>query len=165
MTAHNALYFLFLANTSGNEAVVNSIETDGELEESTSNPRYRNTKWRAHGKEVNLIVPMTFVPHLRRYMELRKYLLNGTKFPYLFLSLGKGKRNDLKLVTDKLLVTHYTLLQRIDPQLPRMGVHKIRATSLSYIREKNGHCGCMGGAAQGVNCREKLQRRYRGRSP
>lgn len=138
MAAHNAFYFLFLANTSGNQSVVNTIETDGTMDESTTNPGYRNVKWRADGKEVSLIVPVAFVPYLRRYMDLRKYLLNGKEFPYLFLSLGGGKRSDLKPVTNKVLVNQYGFLRRIDPPLPRMGVHKVRATALNYFRQNHG---------------------------
>lgn len=137
MAAHYALYFLFLAHTGANASVVNDIETDGTMEESSSNPGYRSIKWRAAEKEVSVIVPLAFVPSLRRYMELRKYLLNGKCFPYLFMRLGGGKRRELKQLNDWVLPNQYRSLARIDPQLPRMGVTKVRATVSNYYKQKH----------------------------
>lgn len=137
MVAHNAFYFLFLSNSGANAASVKDIETDGEMEESTSNPGYRAIKWRAQEKVVSVIVPIAFVPSLRRYMELRKYLLNGKEFPYLFLSLGRSKRDDVRQNGVECLYRQYKMLRRIAPQLPCMGAHKIRATVLAYYRQKH----------------------------
>lgn len=137
MAAHNAFFFLFLANTSGNQAVVAAIETDGTLDETTANPGYRSTKWRAQGKEITLVVPVAFVPALRRFMDLRRYLLDGKDFPYLFLSLGRGKRHQLALISDGVLQAQYQLLRRIDPQLPKMAARRIRATVLDYYRQQH----------------------------
>lgn len=137
MTAHNAFYFMFLANTSANDAPVSEIETDGKLNHSTSNAGFRSTKWRAHGKSISVVVPVSLMPALHRFMELRNYLLNGEEFPYLFLSLGGGERDSLGQVKPNCLAYQYESLRRIDPLLPKMGVHKIRATALSYYRQKH----------------------------
>ncbi len=137
MTAHNAFYFLFLANTGGNASPVADIETDGVLDVATANAGYRTTKWRAQGKEVSLIVPVAFVPALRRFMELRRYLLNGQEFPHLFLTLGGGKRDDPAQINLTATVTNYKLLRRIDPQLPKMSPRKIRATVSDYYHRKH----------------------------
>jgi hypothetical protein len=137
MIAHNAFYFLFLANTSANAAPVADIETDGTIDAATINAGYRSTKWRAQNKEVSVVVPVALMPALRRFMELRKYLLDGKDFPYLFLSLGRGKRNSLEQINDACLRTQYTSLQRIDPALPRIGARKIRATALAYYRQRH----------------------------
>ena len=137
MSAHNAFYFLFLAHTGANAAVVRDIETDGNMEESNSNPGYRSLKWRAQGKEISVVVPLAFMPSLRRYMELRKYLLNGKTFPYLFVGLGGGKRSEPNQLSASMPSTHYRSLVRIDPQLPRMGVQKIRATVSNYYKRKH----------------------------
>lgn len=137
MAAHNAFYFLFLANTGGNAAPVKDIETDGTFEESTSNPGYRTIKWRAQEKVVSVIVPIAFVPSLRRYMELRKYLLNGKEFPFLFMSLGYGRRDAPIQIGRAALDIHYRMLLRIAPQLPRLAARKIRATVSDYYHRKH----------------------------
>lgn len=137
ISAHNAFYFLFLANTGGNAASVKDIETDGTMEESTSNPGYRSIKWRAQEKVVSVVVPMAFVPSLRRYMELRRYLLNGKEFPFLFMSVGDVKRNAPTQIGSQVLATQYQLLLRIDPQLPRMAARTIRATVSDFYHRKH----------------------------
>jgi hypothetical protein len=137
MLAHNAFYFLFLANTGGNTAPVNDIETDGILEDTTANPGYRTIKWRAKTKVVSLIVPIGFVPTLRRYMELRKYLLDGKAFPYLFMSLGMANRDLPSQIHDQLLQSQYLTLRRIDPELQALSARKIRATVSDYYRRKH----------------------------
>ncbi|PQA77530.1 hypothetical protein [Rhodoferax sp. TS-BS-61-7] len=137
MLAHNAFYFLFLANTGGNAAPVSDIETDGTLEEATANPGYRTIKWRAQKKVVSVIVPVAFVPSLRRYMELRKYLLDGKAFPYLFMSLGMGNKDFPSQIHDQLLQSQYLTLRRIDPELRAMSARKIRATVSDYYRRKH----------------------------
>lgn len=137
VTAHNAFYTLFLANTAGNAAPAADIETDGIVDETTANPGFRTIKWRALGKDVRLVVPVAFVPALRRFMELRRFLLAGKAFPYLFLSLGDGKRDALAQVHPRVLASHYNLLRRIDLQLPKMGARKIRATASNYYKQRH----------------------------
>lgn len=137
MVAHNAFFFLFLANTGANATPIADIETDGVLDEATANPGYRTTKWRAHGKEVNVIVPVAFVPALRRFMELRRYILNGESFPYLFTRLGTGRRNPPEKIRIGILNSTYLLLRRIDPLLPKIGSKKIRATVSDYYHRKH----------------------------
>lgn len=135
--AHNAFYFLFLVNTGGNPSPVIDLETDGSVDESTANPGYRTTKWRALGKEINLIVPIAFVPTLRRFMDLRRYLLSGQNSPFLFFSLGDKASKLPAKVGRSTLENHYLMLRRIDPKLPRMGPKKIRATVSDYYRRKH----------------------------
>ncbi len=137
MVAQKAFLFLFLANTGGNQASVLDIETDGDIDESTANPGYRSTKWRAHGKQITLVVPVAFVPSLRRYMELRRYLLKGEQFPNMFFTLGGGKRKQPGKLLGDCLVSQYTTLRRIDPSLPAMRSRKIRATVSDYYKRRH----------------------------
>lgn len=137
MVAHSAFCFLFLANTAANASPLTDIETDGVLAETTANPGYRATKWRAGGKEVNLIIPVAFVPTLRRFLELRRYLLNEKSFPYLFMTFGIGRRDLPKKMLPNVLRSHHTFLRRIDPKFPGMKAKKIRATVSDYYSRKH----------------------------
>ena len=75
MLALNSFLFLFFCNTGANASVVREIETSGEIDANTHNQKYRSIKFRADNKSVSVIVPVTFMPSLRRFMELRLYLL------------------------------------------------------------------------------------------
>lgn len=138
MIAHNALLFLFFANTGANESVAREIETDGEIAATTANQRYRTIKFRAQGKLVDLVAPTAFMPSLRRFMELRQYLLNDAFYPYLFFTFGNsnGGKPPAQIARGK-MQGHYQVLRGIDPQLPLCGSRKIRATVQDHFRRNH----------------------------
>jgi hypothetical protein len=133
MHAMRAFLFLFFCNTGGNEQVVRDLETDGAIDATVSNQKFRALKWRAGGKEVTLVAPVTFMPRLRRFMELRHYLLQGRKTPYTFFACGKrNNKPPTRIGTYALDILYRNLLQEIDPQLPRMGPRALRASVNDY---------------------------------
>lgn len=139
MIAHNAFVFLFLANTGCNISVAQQIEIDEAIDVSTLNQRYRSIKFRAQGKEVSVVCPAAFMPSMRRFMQLRKFLLNGRDYPYLFFTLGRkhvANRSPSQL-HDEVLVVQYETLRRIDIDLPRIPARTIRATVEDYYRREN----------------------------
>lgn len=133
MHAQRAFLFLFYCNTGGNAQVVRDLETDGSIDADVQNQKFRGLKWRANGKEVTLVIPAAFMPRLRRFMELRKYLLQGRKTPYLFFSSGRSQNTPLVGSGDSDVTIHNrSLLYKIDPQLPRIGPRKLRASVDDY---------------------------------
>lgn len=133
MTAQRAFLFLFICNTGSNAQVVRDLETNGAIDASVQNQKFRGLKWRASGKEVTLVAPATFMPRLRRFMELRQYLLQGRKTSYLFF--GCGKRNNAlpaQIGNDSLHNHYRQLLIEIDPNLPKMGPRALRASVDDY---------------------------------
>lgn len=136
LIAHNAFLFLFICNTGANESVAREIETDGEVDAVTLNQQYRSIKFRADSKPVTLTVPATFMPSLRRFMELRRYLLDGTAFPYLFFTLGKtnAKLPAKKIGSEPLKTLYREVLLSIDPTLPRITSRKLRASVADWYQ-------------------------------
>lgn len=136
MIAHNAFLFLFFCNTGANESVARGIETDGQIDPTTLNQKYRSIKFRAGGKMTTLVVPVTFMPALRRFLALRKYLLDDSDFPYLFFTMGKRtKEQSPGQIGSGALESLYTnVLRFIDPELPRMASRKLRATVADWYQ-------------------------------
>ncbi|MDK9704613.1 MAG: hypothetical protein OEL20_15875 [Sulfuritalea sp.] len=135
MFAHNAFLFLFFCNTGANESVAQKVETDGEIDAATLNQRYRSIKFRAGGKPITLIMPASFMSSLRRFMELRRYLLGARAFPYLFFTLGYNNAKPPRQIGSGSLYSLYkSLLRTIDPQLPRMGSRKLRASVADWYQ-------------------------------
>jgi hypothetical protein len=133
MVAQRAFMFLFFCNTGGNVQVVRDLETNGKIDAAAQNQRFRALKWRANGKEVELVVPVTFMPRLRRFMELRKYLLQGRKIPYLFFGCGIHNNRPPAKTSESNFDSHYrNLLIEIDPHLPRMSARALRASVDDY---------------------------------
>jgi hypothetical protein len=135
MIAHNAFLFLFFCNTGSNESVVREIETSGEIDAATLNQQFRSIKFRAGGKQIMITVPVTFMTSLRRFMELRQYLLGDSSFPYLFFTLGiKNTKPPGQFGSAALESLFNNVLRTIDPQLPRMGSRKIRASVADWYQ-------------------------------
>lgn len=135
MIAHNAFLFLFFCNTGANESVVREIETNGEIDATTLNQQFRSIKYRADGKPITIAVPATFMPSLRRFMELRRYLLDTEFFPYLFFTLGiKNAKPPGQFGAGALESLFNNVLRTIDPQLPRMGSRKLRASVADWYQ-------------------------------
>jgi hypothetical protein len=134
MHAQRAFLFLFFCNTGGNDKVVRELETDGKtIDVNIRNQKFRGLKWRAGGKAVELIAPVSFMPRLRRYMELRNYLLQGRKTPYLFFTTGNRNSMPPQPLGCWDLENHYIhLLLEIDPRLPKMGARVLRASVDDY---------------------------------
>jgi hypothetical protein len=133
MVAQRAFVFLFVCNTGSNAQVIRDLETDGTVAATVQNQKFRALKWRASGKEVTLVAPATFMPRLRRFIELRKYLLQGRKTPYLFFSCGHhNNKSPARSGTYELDNLYHRLLLKIDPQLPKLGVRALRASVDDY---------------------------------
>lgn len=133
MLAQRAFLFLFHANTGCNAQVVRDLETDGFIDASVQNQKFRGLKWRACGKEVMLVAPATFIPRLRRFMELRSYLLQDRKTPYLFFTCGnRNNKSPARTGTNDLENLYRHTLLEIDPLLPKMGSRKLRASVDDY---------------------------------
>jgi len=66
-------------------------------------------------------------------MELRKYLLQGRKTPYLFFSCGNhNKKPPAQTGANELEYLYRCFLLKIDPELPKMGSRKLRASVDDY---------------------------------
>lgn len=133
MVAQRAFLFLFFCNTGSNTQIVRDLQTDGTIDATVQNQKFRGLKWRAGGKEVTLRAPAAFMPRLRRFMELRQYLLRGRKTPYLFFSCGnRNNKSPTRITTNELAQLYRQLLLEIDPQLPKMGARALRASVDDY---------------------------------
>ncbi|RMA61398.1 hypothetical protein C8C96_2428 [Acidovorax sp. 100] len=131
--AFDSFGFLFLAHTGVNLQTFLDIESDGAISDGTANQGYRVIKWRAGGKEVDVVVPVGFMPTLRRFMELRRYTLNGVACPYLFLARGITYTQTPGKGDPQFLQSSYLMMRRIDPELPQITSRKIRATVSAWF--------------------------------
>lgn len=140
MTAHNCFLFLFYCYTGVNECVAREIETDGEVGVAALNQRYRSVKFRAGGKLTTVVVPVTFMPSLRKFMLLRKYLLGDRSFPYLFFTKGPSRSTKPKAAQIGIAALeslYNAVLSRIDPKLPRMASRKLRASVADWYQRNH----------------------------
>jgi len=133
MLAHNALVFLFIADTGWNLAQVLDVGWNPKITIGTAQQGFREIKYRAGGNPVSIVIRHTFLPHFKRFLELRTYLLNGQPHDKLFLTLGTnglGSPGDMKASR---LASFYQTLRMIDPSLPWVLPKKLRAATQDYL--------------------------------
>lgn len=160
--AHNAFLLLFMAQTGLNFAVVRNLEWHGDIIPGATQQGFREIKWRAGGKEVSAIVRTQFMPHLKRFVRLRDYLLGGQEYGYLFLSLGSGLNQPPHQINEGIFRCFHDLLRNIDPRLRKIGPRKLRATTHDWF---NRHVDPALAARIHGHALETAERAYQAGSP
>ena len=127
ITAHDSFLILFMAHTGLNMAVIREIRWNGEIMTNAKQQGFREIKWRAGGKTVSALVRPRFLPLLRKFLELRNYLLRGTTTDWLFISTTKTLHNSSPILKG-ILGKHYARISRIYPDIPNISGRKLRAT-------------------------------------
>lgn len=127
ITAHDSFLLLFMAHTGLNEAVIRELRWDSEILPEAKQQGFREIKWRASGKVVSALVRTRFLPLLKRFLELRSYLLKEVDCDWLFISVGKSLRKPNQVVRG-VLAKHYARTARIYPEVPNIAGRKLRAT-------------------------------------
>lgn len=130
--AMNTFAAIFTAKTAANWTPIISLQWSDDYEVTTPRQKFRAIKWRAGGKEITFELPVQFMPLFKRFLELRKYLLNNAKSDLLFFGLGIGSSstpgrfgNNLTTVTE--------IFRRIDPHLPNITAMEWRAAKSDWL--------------------------------
>lgn len=160
--AHNAFLLLFMAQTGLNFAVVKNIEWHGQITPGSTQQGFREIKWRAGGKEVSAIIRTQFLPQLKRFIQLREYLLDGQEYGYLFLSLGSGLNQPPHQINDGIFRCFHDMLRNLDPQLRKVGPRLLRATTHDWF---NRHVDPALAARIHGHTLETAERAYQAGSP
>lgn len=130
--ALDVFILMFLAQTGMNWAQIIDLPWGDDYEVSASHQAFRTIKWRAGNKDIHFELPIAFMPKFRRYIELRKYLLNGYACPFLFFKLGPqatGKATKIIFGPQSTYIT----LRRIDPDLPKVMPRQWRAAKSDWL--------------------------------
>lgn len=127
IAAHDSFLLLFMAHTGLNEAVVRELRWEGEITSEAKQQGFREVKWRASGKTVSALIRTRFLPLLKTFIELRKYILNGESNDWLFIG-GDRRNGRLGQVAKGALERQHRLTASMYPPIPRIGGRKLRAT-------------------------------------
>jgi hypothetical protein len=131
--AMNTFCNLFLAETGMNWAQLTELSWSDDFEVSPSHQGFRAIKWRAGGKPVSFEIPVSFMPSFKRFLAIRKYLLNGGGSHNLFFKQGsRGWDVPPTPIKSNLNMT-YAMLRRIDPTLPAVTSREWRAAKSDWL--------------------------------
>lgn len=130
--ALDAWFMCMLYLTSTNDSTLSLYEwTENDEYETIKDERkeFITIKPRANNKTIRFTIPKVFMPYFVKALELRKFVLNGEKFPYLFFHVGNGEKSRTSrtqyaggMSSD---IANY-MINSIDNQLPKITSRIIR---------------------------------------
>lgn len=93
--ALDAWFMCMLYLTSTNDSILSLYEwSENDEYEMIKDERkeFITIKPRANNKTIRFTIPKVFMPYFAKALKLRKFVLNGENFPYLFFQVGYGKK-------------------------------------------------------------------------
>lgn len=141
MLAVKAFLMIFIASTGSNPSQVVELPWSEELEDSVRSPLserqgFRAIKYRANNRAVFFELGIKYMPYLRRYLQLRNYLLNGRSCEYLFFGFSRSMNcleNDPTPLLVNIIPSFFDTLKRLTPTLPRVVPKQWRAAKQDYL--------------------------------
>lgn len=131
--AVNAFIILFLAQTGMSWSQFVNLRWEDDFNVSSSHQLFRTVKWRAEGKECSFELPVGFMPRFKKFIALRKYLLDEQKSDFLFFKLGeRGLGTPVQIKTESLHGI-YAIFRRIDPHLQMIQSREWRAAKSDWL--------------------------------
>lgn len=130
--ALNAFLVMFVAATGMNWAQVCQLSWSDDFEITAElHQGFRTVKWRANGKKVFFELPIAFIPSFKRYIELRKYLLQNFSSDFLFITSNQISAQPGPILSS--LHRTYALLKRIDPTIPIVMAKQWRSAKSDWL--------------------------------
>ncbi|HJW25891.1 MAG TPA: hypothetical protein VJ576_13425 [Rhodocyclaceae bacterium] len=141
LLAVKTFMILFVAATGMNPAQVVALPWSTELDEALDNPLterqgFRSIKYRANNRTVHFEIGVQFMPHFRRYLELRRYLLDGCEFELLFVGFRGSRPSNITVPlpqTREIFANTYKILRRFDGSLPKVMPRQWRAAKQDHL--------------------------------
>ena len=134
LLAHNCFLVHFQAVTGMNLAQVIDLKWGDNYTINPEMQGFRGVKARANDKDVSFSITTKFIEYLRKYLELRKYLLNENReFEFLFMSFKNPPHLPLKLNGNQACKSLFNILQKIDPNIQKITSKNWRAAKFDYL--------------------------------
>lgn len=132
--ASKAFAILFIANTGmNNQQMINILWSDDYVITRNSQ-EFIGIKYRADNKEVKFIITANFLATFKKYIALRKKIIDTTSnFNFLFFSFNKKLINPINKPNPSLLNSAIRALRLIDPKLPNIKSIKWRAAKANQL--------------------------------
>jgi hypothetical protein len=137
-TAAYAFGLLFLAETGINLSQLLAMKWSTELEQAVQAPfvvrqKFREVKYRARGAEFAFKVSIGFMPKLKIFLALRKYIIQKKKVHQLFIGAGTTSGLGWQFLTQL-----YKRLETLGITLPRLNAREWRAAKQDWATTNHG---------------------------
>lgn len=142
-----AFYVIFISATGMNGAQAIELPWSDDLLDPRNiiephRQNFRAVKYRAGGREVSFIISARTVPLFLKYLELRKFLLRGRGFGYLFVDLlYRQGAADIASVAPRAPRNTFEysfniLLSKLTPKVPRVTPRELRSAKQDFMIRK-----------------------------
>lgn len=131
--AHHAFAIIFLATTGMNRESMLNLLWDDNYETSSERQGFRTIKHRAGNKPCNFELSIGMMPKFKKFLELRKYLLNDRHCEYLFISLGTHCSQNPMQLSGQSIYNIFQTLQNIDPSISKITPREWRAAKSDWL--------------------------------
>lgn len=133
MLALNSFVLLFVAHTGMNMQCVRDLSWSDEFDVEVDGQGFRTIKYRANNREVNFRIEVIFLPIFKRFLKLRKYLLDGASYNRLFFSLGANVSKAPAEIGTYLIHALFISLRMFDPHLPKVMPKQWRVSKSNFF--------------------------------
>lgn len=138
--ALKAYFMHFLAITGMNDSTAATLAWNDDFTIEKEQQNFRNIKYRAQNKLVEFRIQKEFMNEFNKYIKLRKYLLDGNNFDYLFFS--HDRKNAMLSVAQQRGTFSSTINQymkkTIDKNLPIINSKQNRVNKIQSILKNDG---------------------------
>ncbi|MBB5497631.1 hypothetical protein [Paraburkholderia sp. MM5384-R2] len=129
---------LFVANTGMSLGQAFSLPWGPDLDDAIANAvierqGFRTIKYRAGDKTVWFEIGAQFMPDFRRYLQLRRYILDNEQFGSLFFSFGRSNLTVPVIAVPSIIVHTLKILNRFDSTLPKIMPREWRAAKQDHL--------------------------------
>lgn len=131
--ALNSFIVMFSAQTGMNWAQIENLQWSDDYEVGVERQGFRAIKPRAGNREIYFELPIQFMPTFRRFLELRKFLLNGRTCSFLFFGFGFNLATGYPKKINDTMGPTFRCLRRIDPYLPKIKSRQWRASLSDWL--------------------------------
>lgn len=133
MVAQYAFSIIFLATTGMNKESLIELLWDDEYEISSDRQSFRTIKHRAGNKVCYFEISSGMLPKFKKFLELRKYLLNKNKCDYLFFQLGADFSQIPKCLGVGTFTSFFNTLKYLDSSIPNITPKEWRAAKSDWL--------------------------------
>jgi len=138
--ALQAYYIIFLSITGMNDSTASTLQWDDDYETENNKQKFKNIKYRAGNKIVEFQIQSKFIKDFKKFLQLRKYLLNGNNFNYLFFMQNGQNAEVSKRQRQGAFssVINNRLINTIDSNLPRINSKELRVNKTKQVIKDSG---------------------------
>jgi hypothetical protein len=133
MLAQQVFYIMFIANTGMNLEQARTLPWSDDYVVNVERQAFRSIKYRAKGRMVSFEIESIFLKEFKRFLELRKYLLNGRACDILFFTFNRDFSSPPSIISRDKVSNIFFKLRHIDPSIPTINPREWRAKKADWL--------------------------------